>query len=111
MTVRDLLTNIRPLLLTHEWTTLWGKGTLTELRIDIEHNHNFHSVGIINRGDNLRDTDYYILSPFEHAYYHGVFAGESYETCVLDFEVYRWKLEVDASNDKLWNLEIETRQT
>ncbi len=111
MTVKELLIQIRPLLLTHEWVTHWSKGTPTELRIDVEHNHSFHAVGKFDMKDRF-NSDYYITEPFTHAYYHGYEgSAESHEYCVLDFEVYRWKLEVDKVDDKLWNLVIETHQT
>lgn len=110
MTVKELLIQIRPLLITHEWATRCSKGTPTELRIDVEHNHSFHVVGKLDMKDRFKD-DYYITEPFNHAYYHGYKGYEPHEYCVLDFEVRRWKLEVDKVNDKLWNLEIDTHQT
>ena len=111
MIVKEFLIQLRPLLITHEWATMWSKGTSTELQIDVEHNHTFHSLGKFSCADVFRNTDYYILEPFEHAYYHGYEAGKPYEFCVLDLEVYRWKLAEDKSNNKLWHLEIETHQT
>ena len=112
MTVKELLVQLRPTLVTHSWATLWSDGTPTKLRIDVEHNHTFHAVGEFSRSlEPFRDSDHYILEPFQYSYYHGYQYGEPHEFKVLDFEVYRWKLEQDEVNDKLWNLEIETRQT
>lgn len=111
MTVKELLVQIRPLLTTHEWATLWSAGYTTKLIIDIEHNHTFHSVGKFTRKDDFRGSDHYILEPFVHAYYHGYECGEPKEINVLDMEVYRWKLDQDETDDKLWNMSIETHQS
>lgn len=111
MTVKELLVQIRPLLTTHEWVTLWSAGYTTKLRIDIKHNHTFHSVGIFTRTDDFRRSDYRILEPFTHAYYHGYECGEPKAFNVLDMEVYRWKLDQDEKDDQLWNMCIETQQS
>ena len=112
MTVKELLIQLRPMLITHAWATLWSQGTRTEQKIDIEHNHYFHAVGKFTTADDFKDTDFYILQPFKYSYYHGYQHGKPKEFSILDdFEVYRWRLERDKENDRLWNLEIETHQT
>lgn len=110
MTVKELLVQIRPLLTTHEWATLWGAGYATKLRIDIKHNHTFHSVGEFTGKRDFENSDYTMLEPFKTAYYHGYEYGKPVELSVLDMEVYRWKLDRDEADDKLWNMSIETKQ-
>ena len=111
MNVRELLTHLAPTLNLHEFTTKQQDGYNCNLKISVEHNHFFHAVGEFTREKHIfSDDSYFILQPFEHSYYHGCISDKNYEKCVLDMEVYRWKLEENVNNDKLWHLNIETKQ-
>lgn len=116
MTVRDLLKQIAPLLSTHEFCTLWGDGYTCTLIVDIIHNHNFHACCELTRNDIDRSSqlEYVLTQPFEHSYYKS-YAYKKKEDVYLsvlnDMTVYRWKLNYEDNQKRIWKLEIETHQS
>lgn len=103
MTVRELLNQIAPTLHTHEVVTLTSAPT--KLYIDIEHCHDFHSLGKLDKRQ-LDGTDYMLIRPFQNSFYR---EGKEMYSVLDDFEVYRWR--IFQKEDKYeWMIEIETNQ-
>lgn len=113
MTVRELLKQIAPTLKTYEFCKSWADGYGCMLIIDIEHNHESHFCGYINRSDikNGHNIEYYITSPFEYSYYKTYENKENAYISVLDdVKVHRWRIECVNEDDQIWKLYIETCQ-
>ena len=108
MTVKELLTQIQPTLETHECATLYGKGTATKLVIEVIYDHDVHIVGKYSA--NGRITSYDILKPFNDVSIHTVSIHTAKDVKVLDLVVYRWGLQGNETNDRLWRIEIEARE-
>lgn len=108
MKVKKFLQDISQLLKTHECVTLTNSST--QLIIDIEHNNQFHAVGIYSKSDiEGYHFDITILAPFQNSFYR-TDAHTEYSV-LADFEVYRWKLVRDDEEKYQWHLFIETKQT
>lgn len=105
MTVRELLKQLASTLKTHEVVTLTSAST--KLYVDIEHGHEFHSLGKIDK-KNLDGIhpDYSLMAPFQDAFYR---EGKEMYSVLDDFEVYRWRI-YKRDDSYEWVLSIETNQ-
>lgn len=112
MTPKELLTALADTLKTHEVCTLTSAPTT--LIIDIEHNHDFHAVGRLSKGDiDTCHPEFSLCNPFEYSYYKRYDShkrANEFISVLTDFKVYRWSLKQTGEHPYEWTLSIETCQ-